>query len=223
VTHARPASGGAARGIRLMSSTSAQRIRLKLVAAAGALVATSLIWSGGTFSTFDKTSTMPSNSVAAGTVRLADNDGGSSVLTLSAARPGNSVTACVAVSYSGTVAAQVRVYGTVAGTGLASYLNLTVTRGTISGSPAAGSCAGFVADSTAWISNGAGVMYNGLLSAFPVSTGTALADPNSTATETWSNGVQHVYKLALTLPGGVGPAAQGLTASAAFTWQAIST
>lgn len=204
-----------------MPSTSVHHIRTKVVIAAVALVATSLVWSGGTFSTFDRTSTMPSNSVTAGTVDLTDNDGGSSVLTLASAKPGDSVTACVAVSYSGA-ASQVRLYGTVAGTGLAPYLNLTVTRGTISGSPTAGSCTGFAADSTAWSGNGAGVVYSGLLSAYPASTGTALADPNASATATWNSGDKHVYKLTLTLPSGVSSAAQGLNASAAFTWQAIS-
>ena len=70
VTLMRPALGRAACGIHTMSP-SAQRIRNKVVIAALALVATSLVWSGGTFSAFNKTSAMPGNSVAAGTVVLA--------------------------------------------------------------------------------------------------------------------------------------------------------
>jgi hypothetical protein len=205
-----------------MSLTSAQRIRVKLAATAIAVVATSLVWSGGTFSSFDKTSSMPGNSVAAGTVKLSDNDAGTAALTLASAAPGDSVSGCVLVSDTGTAPAQVRTYGTVAGTGLAGYLTLTVTRGTFTGTPAAGSCTGFTADTTAWSGGGAGVVYSGLLSAFPASSGTALADPSSTATATWSNGDAHAYKLTLTLPAGVSSAAQGLTATAVFTWQAVS-
>ena len=65
---------------------------------------------------------------------------------------------------------RVHLYDTVGGTGLATYLNLTVTRGTISGTPAAGSCTGFTADTTAWSGAGAGVIYNGTLASFPAST-----------------------------------------------------
>jgi hypothetical protein len=186
-------------------------IRIRLVTAALALVATSLVWSGGTFSAFNKTSTMPGNSVATATVKIDDNDSGTAVLSLASARPGGSTTSCVNVSYSGTTAANVRLFGTIAGTGLASHLTLTVTRGTISGAPAAGSCTGFTADS------GGGSLYNGALSAFPVSSGTALTDATS-----WTAGTTRAYKLGLTLPGSASAAAQGLTATADFTWQAVS-
>ena len=79
-------------------------------------------------------------------------------------------------TYGGTVPADVRVYGSVSG-GLAGYLTLTVTRGTIAGAPAAKSCTSFVADSTDYLSKGAGVIYSGNLSAFPTSAASALVDP----------------------------------------------
>ena len=205
-----------------MPSTS-QRIRIKLAVAAAALVATSLVWSGGTFSTFDKSSAMPGNSVAAGTVKLADNDSGNALLTAGNAKPGDTVTGCVVVSYSGTASARVRLYAALGGTGLASHLNLTVTRGTISGTPTAGSCTGFSADTTAWSGAGAGVVYSGTLAAFPASSGSALLDPSAGSAATWTAGDKHAYRLALTLPSGVSSAAQGLTATAVFTWQAVST
>lgn len=201
---------------------SAQRIRIKVVTAAVALVATSLVWSGGTFSAFNKTSSMPGNSVAAGTVVLTDNDGGTSPLSLSGAKPGDSDTACFNVSYTGSAPSKVRLYGTVAGTGLAPYLTLTVTRGTFSGTPAAGSCTGFTADTTNWNGSGAGVIYTGLLSAFPTSTGTAINDPNTASVATWNSADKHGYKLVLTLPAGTASGAQGLTATADFTWLAVS-
>lgn len=188
-----------------------QPIRLKLVTAAVALVAVSVVWSGGTFSTFNKTSTMPSNSVAAASLNLTDNDGGTALLSLSSAKPGDSVTACQNITYTGGADALVRLYGTAGGTGLASYLTLTVTRGTFTGTPAAGSCTGFTPDS-------GGTVYSGTLSAFPASTGSAIVD-----TPTWTSGDKHGYKLTLTLPSNASSAAQALSATASFTWMAVST
>jgi hypothetical protein len=192
-------------------TTSRRRIRTKTVTAALALVATSLVWSGGTFSAFNRTSAMPSNSVTAGTVDVTDNDSGGAAFTLASAAPGSTTTGCVNVTYSGTAAATVRLYGTIGGTGLAPYLNLTVTRGTFSGTPTAGSCTGFSADA------GGGVLYNGTLGAFPTSLGTALADASS-----WTAGTKRGYQFVITLPAGAGSGAQGLNATADFTWQAVS-
>jgi hypothetical protein len=192
--------------------TGQRTLKIKLVAAAFAVVATSLVWSGGTFSTFNKTSSMPGNSVGAGTVVLTDNDAGTSPLSMSDVLPGNSGTACVLVSYTGSAPATVRFYGAVGGTGLSPYLNFTVTRGTFSGTPAAGSCTGFTADTTG------SVLYNGLLSAFPVTTGGAIADPASS----WTSGDKRGYKLQWTMPSNVASAAQGKSASVDVTWQAVS-
>jgi hypothetical protein len=188
-----------------------QRLRIKIAAAALALVATSLVWSGGTFSAFNKTSAMPGNSVATGTVDIADNDAGGALFSLPAATPGATSTSCVNVTYSGTVASTVRLYGTIGGTGLASHLTLSVTRGTFSGTPGASSCTGFTADS------GGGVLYSGTLAAFPTTSGTALTDATS-----WTSGTKRGYKFVITLPSGVAASAQGLTATAAFTWQSVS-
>jgi hypothetical protein len=189
-------------------------MRTKLITIAVAFAATSIVWSGGTFSAFNKTSAMPGNSVAAGTVVLSDNDSGTSPLSATGVRPGDSATvACVNVSYTGSAPAAVRLYGTVGGTGLAAYLTLTVTRGTFSGTPSAGSCTGFTADTTG------SVLYSGALSAFPVTTGTAIVDPDSS----WTSGEKRGYMLSLALPAGAASAAQGKTGSVDFTWQAVST
>jgi hypothetical protein len=188
-----------------------QRIPLKLVTAAVALVATSLVWSGGTFSAFNKTSTMPSNSVTAASLTLSGNDAGTALMTMSSAMPGASVSACENVTYAGGAPALVRLYGTPGGTGLATYLTLTVTRGMFTGTPTSGSCTGFTADS-------GGTVYSGTLASYPTSTGSAIVD-----TPTWAGGDKHGYKLTLTLPSGVSSAAQGLSATATFSWLAVTT
>lgn len=177
-----------------------------------AFVATSLVWSGGTFSSFNRTSSMPGNSVRAGTVVISDNDAGTALLSASGLMPGASTTTCLRVTYSGNAASTVRLYGTIGGTGLATYLTLTVTRGTFSGTPGAGSCTGFTADS------GGGVLYNSTLGSFPTTTGTAINDPAAS----WTNGDSRGYKLTLTLPSGVASAAQGKTATADFIWLAVN-
>jgi hypothetical protein len=207
VTHTRLALGRAARGTTI---TMSQRTRIKIVTAALALVATSLVWSGGTFSAFNKTSPMPSNSVATGSVTLTDNDSGAAAFTLANAAPGSTTTNCVNVSYTGDIAAGVRLYGTIGGTGLASYVTVVVTRGTFSATPTAGSCTGFTADT-------GGQLYSGTLSAFPTTAGAALTD-----TVSWTNGTKRGYKFVVSLPAGTASAAQGLTASANFTWMAVS-
>lgn len=187
---------------------SAPAIRIKLVAAALALVATSLAWSGGTFSAFNRTSNMPSNSVQTASVNLTDNDSGSAMFTMSNVAPGGTTTTCTNVTYSGGVAAGVRLYGTIGGTGLAAYATVVVTRGTFSGTPAAGSCTGFTAGTQ---------LYSGTLSGFPTTAGTALTD-----TPSWTNGSKYGYRFVVTLPSGVASAAQGLSATANFTWMAVS-
>ncbi|HMJ03763.1 MAG TPA: hypothetical protein VK506_12530, partial [Conexibacter sp.] len=142
-------------------------LAVKLIAIAAALVLSAAVWSAGTWSAFDRTASSPGNSVRAGSVALADNAGGSPLLTLSGARSGSSVTSCTKVTYGGTVPATVRLYAVVGGSGLADDLTLVVTRGTISGTPAAKSCTGFVADTTNYLGRGAGVIYNGTLAVFP--------------------------------------------------------
>jgi hypothetical protein len=195
-------------------------LAVKLVAIAAALVLSAAVWSAGTWSAFDRTASSPGNSVATGRVALADNAGGAALLSLSGARSGSTATACTKLTYSGTVPADVRIYATVGGTGLADDLTLTITRGTIAGTPAAKSCTNFVADTTNYLSRGAGVIYNGTLAAFPTSAGSALVDPTSGAAAEWDAGDTHAYKLTVTMPSASGA---GTNATADFTWLATST
>ena len=187
-----------------------QHFRRKLMATVIGLVATSLVWSGGTFSAFNKTSEMPGNSVAAASVSLADNDSGSAVMSLTGVRPGDAASSsCVNVTYTGDAPSKVRLYGTVGGTGLAPYLVATITRGTFSGTPAAGSCTGFTADASA--------LWTGTLDQLPTSAATAITD-----TESWANAEKHGYRVTVSLPSGTSSAAQGKNATFGLTWMAVS-
>lgn len=183
---------------------------LVVVGVTGAAVA------AGTFAAFSASTTNASNAIAAGTVSLADNDAGSAVVSLPAASPGQTSTGCVAVTYGGSLDAGVRLYAALAGT-LAPYLTLTVTRGT-DPSPSFSSCAGFTADATDYLGLGAGVLYDGLLSAFPATYAAGIVDPLPASPETWTTGEQHVYRFSVTLAND--DQAQGRSQTASFTWEA---
>ncbi|HEX2506173.1 MAG TPA: TasA family protein [Gaiellaceae bacterium] len=170
-----------------------------------------------TYSAFSSTTTNSANLFTAGTVNLADNDGGSTALLgLSNAKPGDSDSGCINVSYDGTLDSTVRLYANVTGS-LPQYLTLTVTRGD-DASPSFDSCAGFTPDGTNYIGAGNGVVYSGTLAAFPASYASGLVDPIPASPETWSNPESHSYRFTITLQND--DAAQGLNGSAAFTWEA---
>lgn len=170
----------------------------------------------GTHATFAGSTRNSTNRMATGAVVLSDNDAGGSVISLANAKPGNSDTGCISVTMTGSLSSTVRSYATVTGS-LAQYLDLTVTRGTDS-SPSFRSCVGFLADSTNYVGAGAGVIYQGTLSAYPATYSAGIVDPISSSPETWTTSETHAYEFRITLTNN--PAAQALTSSATFYWEA---
>jgi hypothetical protein len=164
----------------------------------------------GSYSAFSSTTTNTGDAFSSGTVAISDNDSNGAMLSLSNAKPGDSSTGCIKVTYTGSLAAAVHLYGTVTGS-LGQYLTLTVTRGT--NSSGFSSCAAFSADATDYIGSGAGVIYNGNLSSFPSTYAAGLVDPTS-----WSTNDAHSYKFVVTVQDN--NSAQGLTSTASFTWEA---
>jgi hypothetical protein len=159
------------------------------------------------------------NSIAFGTVSLSDNDASGATLSLSSAKPGDSDTGCIKITYTGSLAANVRLYASTSGA-LAPYVNLVVTRGTDS-SPSFRSCTNFTADATNYIGSGAGVIYSGALTSFPTSFASGLVDPSSGSPATWNANDTHSYKLTLTLQDDNND--QGLSGSATISWEARNT
>jgi hypothetical protein len=176
----------------------------------------------GSYSAFTATTSNTGDTLAAGTVAISDNDGAGTLVTLSNAKPGSTDTGCITVTYTGSLAANVGLYvSSLTGTGLGAYVTLTVTRGSFSPSaPAFRSCTNFVADGTNYIGAGNGVIYNGNLSAFPTTYAGGL-EPTSGSPATWNNTDSHVYKFTVTVQDN--NSAQGLTATAGFTWEARNT
>jgi predicted ribosomally synthesized peptide with SipW-like signal peptide len=191
----------------------------KLVLSALVLGAVGLVAGLGTFSSFSSVTTSSANSFAAGTVSLADNDAGTAMLALSNAKPADASQSCIAITYTGTLDAAVRLYGSVSGS-LNQYLTLTVTRGTQSPTTFGSACTNFTADATNYIGQGAGVIFSGNLSTFTgTDWSTGIADPAvGGGNETWTTNEVHVYKFVVTLQNT--NAAQGLSGTASFTWEA---
>ena len=174
---------------------------------------------GVTFAAYTATGANGGNALEAGSVKLSDNGDGSSMLSLTGALPGDTTSACIKVTYDGSIPSTVRLHGTTTGTGLDAYLDLKVTRGTYSPSaPAFKSCTNFQPDGTNYIGAGNGVVYNGTLQGFPDDYASGLVDPLSGSPESWTTGESHVYRLDVTLQTDF--AAQTKTAAQAFRWEA---
>ena len=170
----------------------------------------------GSYSAFTATTGNTGNSFTAGTVAISDNDGGTAMLALPNAKPTDSDTSCIRVTYTGSLASSVRLYGSVSGS-MPQYMTLTVTRGTDS-SPSYDSCSNFTPDAANYLGLGNGVVYQGALSSFPASYAAGIVDPHSGAPETWTQNEDHSYRFVVTLNNNT--AAQGTTGSASFTWEA---
>jgi hypothetical protein len=175
-----------------------------------------------TWSSFSATTANPSNSFSAGTVAISDNDAGATI-SASSMSPGSSTSGCIQVTYTGSLPAAVHIYASTTGS-LAQYLNLTISRGTQS-APSFPSCTGFSADAANYVGAGAGVVYSGTLSAFATSYSdfaSGLTDAPGSP-QTWATNGAHSYKFTLSLPSGAPSAAQGLSSSATFDWEAQNT
>src|SRR3984885_811649 len=203
------------------SGQHAGRITVKVAATIAVLVACAALASAATWSNLNATATNPSNSFVAGTVQIGSNSGSSAVLSLTNAKPGAVSTGCIDVTYTGTLPANVKLYGSGGGSGFNQYLSLVVTRGTFSGTPSPGSCTGFTADSTNYIAQGAGVIYSGTLANWPGSAAAAQVDPISSSPAVWSDNNAHGYELQVTVQSN--NAGQGLSGSETFTFEADNT
>lgn len=187
---------------------------LATLAVLGALCA---VGGAGTFSAFSSTTANPGNTFAAGTVAIGDNDAGVAMYALSNAKPNDSATSCIQVTYTGSLDSDVRLYTASTIGSLGPYVNLTITAGTQT-TPSFPSCTGFTP-------RAGGTIYSGTLAAFAAAhSGWAngLADYPASATK-WTTNDHVVYRFTVTLAddnnanGGASPITTG---SHAFTWEA---
>jgi len=169
----------------------------------------------GVFGAFSSTTTNAGNTITAGTVAIADNDAGAAMYSIAGAKPGESVSKCIKVTYTGSLDADVRIYtGSTIGS-LGQYVDLTITPGTQTTSTFP-SCTGFTADP-------GGAIYTGTLQNFG-STKNGYANgvvdyPGSGSK--WATNESVVYQVTAALQSSAPDAAQGLTTGAhTFTWEA---
>ena len=173
----------------------------------------------GTFSAFSATTSNDNNSFSAGTVVLTDNDSNSAMYQVNNAKPGDSATSCITVTYSGNLPANVKLYTTSSIGSLGSHLTLTVTQGT--GTVAFGStCTNFTPD-------GSGAqIYNGTLSNFASTYGgygSGLSLTNAGGSAAWAQNDARVYKFDITLPSSDTTGSGLNTGTHSFTWEAQNT
>ncbi len=194
-----------------------KRLRRLAVVAGLALVIPAA--GGATFAAYTATTTNGGNNIEAGNVKLSDNGDGTSLMSMAAGFPNDTTTACIKVTYEGSLPASVRLHGTTTGTGLDQYLDLKVTRGVYSPTePAFKSCTNFQPDATNYIGAGNGVIYDGTLQAYPDDYASGVVDPLAGSPESWAAGEVHVYRLEVTLQNDFG--AQAKDATQAFRWEA---
>jgi predicted ribosomally synthesized peptide with SipW-like signal peptide len=168
----------------------------------------------GTFSAFSSTTSNPGNEFTAGTVSIGDNDAGSALYSFTNAKPGDSVTKCINVTYTGSLDSDVKLYVPEAIGSLGSNVNLTITPGTQS-SPSFPSCTGFTPAS-------GGSIFSGTLSAFASahnSWANGLATSPSGASK-WTTSNNVVYQVTAQLDPSVSGSGGGTTGTHSVTWEA---
>jgi predicted ribosomally synthesized peptide with SipW-like signal peptide len=187
--------------------------RTKILRSAAVVAVVGSLGALGVFAAFSSQTENPGNSVTAGTVELADNDGGTALYSMPTAAPGDSATRCIQVTYSGSLPADVAIYTDDAIGALGSEVTLDIDAGTQD--PFAADCTGFAADA-------GGALFNGSLASFAATHSdfaTGLVDhPGDSATE-WVTDDAVVYRVTATLDSDA--TLQGeTTGTHALTWEA---
>ncbi len=193
-----------------MSKTRKTLLTLLIVGVIGALAGI------GTFSAFSSTTDNSGNSFAAGTVYISDNDAGSAMYTVTNRKPGDVVQRCILLTYTGTLAADVSLYTASSVGAVASYIDLTVEKGTMPATAFPNCNAGFSGST----------IYSGTLANFAATRNSyangVAAFPG--AQTQWNQNDTLVYRFTLTLQdnnnangGSGGPLSTG---AHSFTWEA---
>jgi hypothetical protein len=181
--------------------------RSRLIVILVALIGTgALIWNSSN-AAFSGTTSNATNSWSSGGVSLSDDDSSTAMFSATGLKPGSTGANCITVTYTGNLAASVKLYATGYTGTLGTYLNLTVEQGT---GGSFGSCTGFSAGST---------LYTGTLSGFAGAKVDFASGVGSFAPST--NGATAVYRFTYTLQDT--NSAQGLSSTCGFTWEAQNT
>jgi hypothetical protein len=187
--------------------------RNKLLASVLVVGVLGTVAAGGVFGLFGATTQNAGNEISTGTVTLSDNDNGSAMFNITNAKPGDSWTRCIKVTYHGSLPADVHMYNQNGTSPLGAHLQVTLTQGT-QADAVFPDCTGFTPDAT-------GALFTGpMLTGRPPSFEAGL--PVVPAGETaWQPGASLVFKLDVTLDPAAPDAAQGsATGSMTTVWEA---
>jgi predicted ribosomally synthesized peptide with SipW-like signal peptide len=164
----------------------------------------------GAFSAFSSQTENPDNQITAGTVDLSDNDSGNALYNLTNAKPNDPQQRCIEVSYTGSLASEVKMYrvpGAALGS-LATNVTVTVQSGT-QATPSFPGCTGFTAEDT---------LYTGKLNALPTDWNTGLLDAPGSDGD-WDQNEKLVYRVTVSVDDV--PAAEGQSTGAhTLRWEA---
>ena len=163
----------------------------------------------GAFSAFSSQTDNPNNQITAGTVSIQDNDAGGALYSVPAAKPNDPKENCIEVKYTGSLAADVKMYRAPGALGgLGTYANIKVEYGT-QASPSFPSCTGF---------NSVGTLYDGDLPGFATTyAGGYVATPGVDGD--WDLNETLVYKVTVSIDNDSN--AEGLSTGAhALRWEA---
>jgi len=180
--------------------------RTKILRTLAVLGVLACIAGAGVFSAFSSQTDNPGNVVTAGSVTLTDNDAGSALYTLTAAKPGDSQTSCIKVTYTGSLDANVRIYTPSTIGELGPNVNLKIEPGA-QASPAFPSCTGFTPDA-------GGTLFEGTLASFAAtkdSYANGVVDFPGAAGTKWVTNDAVVYRVTATLSASAPDSAQGKT------------
>jgi hypothetical protein len=179
-----------------------------------ALIASSAVVYQASNAAFTAQTTNGSNTWSSGSVTITDDDSNVAITAgLGSLKPGDTGTKCVNVTYGGSLAAAVRLYASAyGGTGLGQYLDFAVDEGT-------GATGGNTLDCTGFVL-GTALYPAGTLNGFATTKNSYANGVSSWAPAGGSNAVKS-YRFTWTLQDN--NAAQGLTATATFAWEARNT
>ncbi len=174
------------------------------------IVASSMVMWRSSNAAFTATTQNGSDSFSTGSVILADNDSGTALFSVTNMAPGDTGSACLRVTYSGTLASDVRLYASAVATtnSLSSYITLQIEESTGAGTTTFPSCAGIGATAT---------LFNSTMASF-ASTHTSFA----TGVSSWapSSTTSRDYRFTYTLSSSAPNSTMSSTASVTLTWEA---
>ena len=182
-------------------SNKKRSISRKLIATGLVISAITVAAGFGTWAAFTSTTSNNGNTFSAASITITDDDAGATMFNISNMKPGDTQTKCIVVTNGGaSTFGNVALTPSISGTGLQTYLDVNIDRGT--GGSFSGGCGSFVEVSAD--------IYTGFM--------TGMATINDGAG--WTASASKTYRVTVSMPGGTANTAQGLNANFGLTWTA---